>query len=66
MGKELVEHSFWKSAEESEKEGFNFSRFLGSTFFSSIFAFRLPGWRLATDRNYGGGAGVFIFGGERR
>jgi hypothetical protein len=28
MGKELVEHSFWKSAEESEKEGFNFSRFL--------------------------------------
>jgi hypothetical protein len=28
MGKELWEHSFWKSAEECEKEGLNFSSFL--------------------------------------
>jgi hypothetical protein len=28
MGKELVEHSFWKSAEVFEKEGFNLASFL--------------------------------------
>jgi hypothetical protein len=28
MEKELWKHSFWKSAEEFEKEGFKFSSFL--------------------------------------
>jgi hypothetical protein len=28
MRKELWEHSFWKSAEDCEKEGFNFWRIL--------------------------------------
>ena len=41
MGKELWERSFWKSAEEIEKEGFNFWRFVRKSEKSDSTAWKL-------------------------